>query len=70
MREIANSSPSLVVGLVMNEKAPRASPCWRSSSMVTIWTGMWRVSGFCFNWLSTVQPSMSGRNTSSDTAHG
>ena len=58
----------MVVGLVMNEKAPRASPCWRSSSIVTICTGMCRVFGFCFSWLSTVQPSMSGRNTSSDTA--
>ncbi len=31
---------------------------------------MCRVSGFCFNWLSTLQPSMSGRKTSSDTAFG
>ena len=31
---------------------------------------MCRVAGFCLSWLSTVQPSMSGRNTSSDTAVG
>ena len=36
-------------GLVTNEKAPLAKPCWRSSSRVMIWTGMWRVLGFCFN---------------------
>ncbi len=35
-----------------------------------ICTGMCRVSGFCLSWLSTVQPSMSGRNTSSETAVG
>ncbi len=39
-----------------------------------ICTGMWRVSGLCQSWLSTVQPSMSGRNppppTSSRTAVG
>ena len=60
----------VVVGLVTKEKAPRARPCWRSSSSVTICTGMWRVSGFCLSWLSTVQPSMSGRKTSSETAVG
>ena len=59
-----------MVGLVTNEKAPRARPCWRSSSSVTICTGMWRVAGSCLSWLSTVQPSMSGRNTSSETAVG
>ena len=31
---------------------------------------MWRVAGSCLSWLSTVQPSMSGRNTSSETAVG
>ena len=31
---------------------------------------MWRVFGSRFSWFSTVQPSMSGRNTSSDTAVG
>ena len=62
--------PPVVVGLVTNEKAPRARPCWRSSSSVTICTGMCRVAGSCFSWLSTVQPSMSGRNTSSETAVG
>ena len=46
---IAASRPSVVVGLVTNEKAPRASPCCRSSSSVTIWTGICRVSGFCFS---------------------
>ena len=45
--------PRVVVGLLMNEKAPRASPCWRSSSRVTICTGMCRVAGSCFSWLST-----------------
>ena len=50
--------------------APRARPCWRSSSSVTICTGMCRVAGSCLSWLSTVQPSMSGRNTSSETAVG
>ena len=44
---------AVVVGLVTKEKAPRASPCWRSSSRVMICTGIWRVSGFCFSWLST-----------------
>ena len=39
------AAPSVVVGLVTNEKAPRARPCWRSSSRVTICTGMWRVPG-------------------------
>src|SRR5207247_5562812 len=47
IRVIAASTPSVVVGLVTNEKAPRASACWRSSSSVIICTGMWRVSGFC-----------------------
>jgi len=55
---------------VTNENAPRASPCWRSSSSVTICTGMCLVSEFCLSWLSTFQPSMSGRNRSSDTAVG
>ena len=31
---------------------------------------MWRVAGSCFSWLSTVQPSMSGRKTSSEMALG
>ena len=31
---------------------------------------MWRVAGSCLSWLSTVQPSMSGRKTSSETAVG
>ena len=31
---------------------------------------MWRVSGLRLSWLRTVQPSMSGRNTSSETAVG
>ena len=35
-----------------------------------ICTGIWRVSGSCFSWLNTVQPSMSGRKTSSETAVG
>ena len=70
IRASAASTPSVVVGLVTNENAPRASACWRSSSSVMICTGMWRVSGFCLSWLSTVQPSMSGRNTSSETAVG
>ena len=69
-RERAPSRPSVVVGLVRKEKAPRARPCWRSSSRVTICTGMWRVAGSCLSWLSTVQPSMSGRKTSSETAVG
>jgi hypothetical protein len=30
IRANAPRSPSALVGLVMNEKAPRASPCWRS----------------------------------------
>ena len=34
--EIAASTPSVVVGLVTKENAPRASPCWRSSSSVMI----------------------------------
>src|SRR5665213_4518175 len=63
-------TPSVVVGLLTKENAPRASACWRSSSSVMICTGMCRVSGLCLSWLSTVQPSMSGRNTSSDTAVG
>ena len=56
--------------LVTNENAPRARPCCRSSSSVTICTGMCRVCGSCLSWLSTVQPSMSGRNTSSEIAVG
>src|SRR2546429_2093312 len=56
--------------LVDKGEAPRASPCWRSSSSVTTCTGMCRVAGSCFSWLSTVQPSMSGRKTSSETAVG
>src|SRR5580693_1263584 len=70
MFDSATSSPSVVVGLVIKLNAPRARPCWRSSSSVTICTGICRVSGFCLSWLSTVQPSMSGRNTSSETALG
>ena len=66
----ASSRPSVVVGLVMKLNAPRASPCCLSSSRVTICTGIWRVAGLCLSWLSTVQPSMSGRKTSSDTAVG
>ena len=42
-RDSAASRPSVVVGLVTNENAPRARPCWRSSSSVTICTGMCRV---------------------------
>ena len=30
--ESAASTPAVVVGLVTKEKAPRAQPCWRSSS--------------------------------------
>jgi hypothetical protein len=60
--------PSVEFGLVMNENAPRSRPYWRSSSTVSTCTGMWRVAGSCLSWLSTVQPSMSGRNTSSVTA--
>ena len=67
-RRAPRRGPRVVVGLVTKENAPRARPCWRSSSRVTICTGMCRVSGFCLSWLSTVQPSMSGRNTSSETA--
>ena len=63
-------TPSVVVGLLTKENAPRASACWRSSSSVMTCTGMWRVRGLCLSWLSTVQPSMSGRNTSSETAAG
>ena len=67
---MALCKPSVLAGLVMNEKAPRDRPCWRSSSRVTICTGMWRVAGLCLSWLSTVQPSMSGRNTSREMAVG
>ena len=35
-----------------------------------ICTGMWRVCGILFELLSTVQPSMSGRKTSSEIAVG
>lgn len=35
-----------------------------------IWTGICRVCGFCLSWLSTVQPSMSGRKMSSEIAAG
>ena len=52
-RQAPLRAPSVVVGLVTNENAPRASPCWRSSSSVTICTGICRVSGFCLSWLST-----------------
>ncbi len=38
--------------------------------MVRICTGIWRVSSVRLNWLSTFQPSMSGRNMSSDMATG
>ncbi len=37
---------------------------------VTICTGMWRVAGSSLSWLSTVQPSMSGRKISSEMAVG
>src|SRR5260221_539312 len=66
----AAATLSVVVGLLTKENAPRASACCRSSSSVMIWTGMCRVSGLCLSWLNTVQPSMSGRNTSSETAVG
>ena len=51
MRDSALLRPSAVVGLPTNEKAPRARPCWRSSSSVTICTGMCRVAGSRFRWL-------------------
>jgi len=70
MCDKAALTPSVVVGLLTKENAPRAKACWLSSSSVMIWTGMCRVRGLCLSWLSTVQPSMSGRNTSSDTAAG
>ena len=38
-----------VAGLLTKANAPRASPCWRSSSSVMICTGIWRVSGFCLS---------------------
>ena len=37
---------------------------------MTICTGMWRVAGSSLSWLSTVQPSMSGRKMSSEIAAG
>ena len=43
MRSNARSMPSVVSGLFMYANAPRSRPCWRSSSTVTICTGMWRV---------------------------
>ena len=43
---------------------------WRSSSTVTICTGMWRVAESCLSRASTVQPSMSGRKMSSEIALG
>src|SRR5204863_101536 len=46
-RPSACSRPSRVVGLVTNANAPRASACWRSSSIVSTWTGMWRGTGRC-----------------------
>ena len=63
-------SCSDVAGLVKKPKAPCDSACWRLSSRVTTCTGMWRSAGSCLRWLSTVQPGMSGRKTSSDTAVG
>src|ERR1700743_2644033 len=60
----AAATPSVVVGLLTKENAPRASACWRSSSSVMICTGMWRVSGLCLSWLSTVQPRRSGKKHS------
>ena len=67
---IAEASPSVVAGLVTKENAPRLRPCCRFSSRVTICTGMWRRFTSCFMWLRTVHPSMSGRNTSRETAPG
>ena len=41
-------------GFEMKSNAPRARPCWRSSSRVSICTGMCRRLGSCFSRLSTV----------------
>jgi hypothetical protein len=43
MRVSAASRSSVVVGLVTKANAPRERPWWRSSSSVSICTGMWRV---------------------------
>ncbi len=70
MRSNAFSSSSVVAGLTRYENAPCDRPCWRSSSTDSICTGMWRVAGSSLRLFSTVQPSMSGRNTSSVMAVG
>ena len=70
MRSNACSRSSVVPGLTRYENAPCDSPCWRSSSTDSICTGMCRVAGSSFRLFSTVQPSMSGRNTSSVIAVG
>ena len=61
---------SVVAGFTRYENAPCDSPCCRSSSTDSICTGMCRVAGSSFRLFSTVQPSMSGRNTSSVMAVG
>ena len=52
------------------ERSASKTVLCRSSSRVTICTGMCRVKGSRLSWLRIVQPSMSGKNTSSDTAVG
>ena len=65
------SSASVVGGLVTNAKAPRSRPCWRSSSTVTICTGMCRVRGSCFSWLQHASSrACPGRKMSSEMAVG
>ena len=61
---------SVVAGLTRYENAPCDSPCCRSSSTESICTGMCRVAGSSLRLFSTVQPSMSGRNTSRVIAVG
>ena len=70
IRSNAFSRSSVVAGLTRYEKAPCESPCCRSSSTDRICTGMWRVAGSSFRLFRTVQPSMSGRNTSRVIAVG
>src|SRR5258708_37332670 len=61
-------TPSVVVGLLTKENAPRASACWRSSSGVMIRTGMGRGCGVLFGLVRPGPPPGDGRDTARPSA--
>src|SRR5215217_3976083 len=55
-----SSRPSFDTGFSTNATAPARSAFCRPSPPETMCTGMWRVSGCCFNRSRTPQPSITG----------